>query len=382
MIHKTGELASFTNVMFAFVNDFDDDLGFFALQEDFRGFTQRNTNIGGVMIAIAVCSLCSGLILAICRHHRRTVKRNLTNSISIQNKQNKDLHSLGTRKGLVAFMDGIGNDLLRKNGKLKDDGLIICVSEHAQRDHVVTLDCQLMDKTDIHHIISKKYPKNRVVPRVFVFDACARLSQCNSKIPGTHHVVSVRSEDVQEKLGSSSFPIHYREGGYYDNGTKFYFWDPNRFNYIQPKYQDLREELLANAPNGMFNLLKVWNSLEKRVAELIANGTNLCRTSNGKYRNRRGEPIDEKHLMALLIHTDLVKVAKEYSGILRHGDLNEVSPIAHWGSLLMEMVQCYGTKIDLNQQYYSGVHKAYMFKEITMQFNLPMSTSTLVSLCL
>ena len=169
----------------------------------------------------------------------------------------------------------------------------------------------------------------------------------------------------------------------YEEGKIFDFWDPNRLNYIEPKYRDLREELLANGYRDalrLLDLLEIWNALKKRVRELTANGTHLTVTSNGKYQIPRGQPIDEEHLMALLIHTDLTKVDKEYSDILRRGDPDEVSSIAHWARLLTETVQCFGTKINPKQNYYRAVDKAFVFKMPTMRFNLPMSTSISVSL--
>ena len=185
------------------------------------------------------------------------------------------------------------------------------------------------------------------------------------------------TEVVEEEEKKEDTPI-------YEEGKIFEFWNPNRPKYIEPMYRDLREELLANGSRTalrLFNLLEIWNGLKTRVGKLLENGTNLTVTSNGKYQIPREQPIDEEHMMALLIHTDLTKVDKEYSDILRRGDPNEVSSIAHWARLLTETVQCFGKKIVPKLTYYRAVDKAFVFKMPTMRFNLPMSTSISVSLC-
>ena len=55
-----------------------------------------------------------------------------------------------------------------------------------------------------------------------------------------------------------------------------------------------------------------------------------------------------------------------------------MSCIAQGARLLMETVQCFGTKLESDQKYYRGVSTAYMFKNMKMRFNLPMSTSVSV----
>ena len=171
----------------------------------------------------------------------------------------------------------------------------------------------------------------------------------------------------------------------YEGGEMFYFWNKDRDhpNYVEPKWDNLREELIQNGSRSalkMKNLEQSWDILKKRVDKLMKKQVTRSLKSNGKYGIPKGQRIDEEHLMALLIHTDLTEVDKEYTKILREGHRDEVSCIAHWARLLMETVQCFGTKLESNQKYYRGVSTAYMFKNMTMRFNLPMSTS--VSVCI
>ena len=136
----------------------------------------------------------------------------------------------------------------------------------------------------------------------------------------------------------------------YEDGKMWYFSEKykNHPNYIKPTYRDLKEELIANASRSALSTLNVrdvLHTLESRVAVLMQTKAAQALSSNGRHGIPKGQSIDEAHLTALLIHTDLTKVDKEYSNILRRGDPAEVSSIAHWTRLLMETVQCFGTAV-------------------------------------
>ena len=106
-----------------------------------------------------------------------------------------------TKEDITSFlMDDIGNNLFRQNGRPKYDVIIVCFSGHGLRDRVVTSDCQTMDRSAIHRVISMQFPEIRDVPRIFVFDACAGPRHCTTKEPEVQHVVAVSSEDASDKL--------------------------------------------------------------------------------------------------------------------------------------------------------------------------------------
>ena len=151
---------------------------------------------------------------------------------------------------------------------------------------------------------------------------------------------------------------------------------------MKPKYHNLREEFFANASRSTFETVdhrSSWSILEKRVERLLEQRITRSLRSNGKYGIPKGQPIDEEHLMALLIHTDLTKVNTEYCNILRRGNPDEISFIAHWTRLLMETVQCFGAKIDPKQKYHRGMDKVYEFTNMAIRCDVPMSTSISVS---
>ena len=174
--------------------------------------------------------------------------------------------------------------------------------------------------------------------------------------------------------------MHWQHHG--SNGTEFDSLQIGLRNCI-PKYHNLGEEFFATASRSALETVdhrSSWNILEKRVEILLQQQITRSLRSNGKYGIPKGRPIDEEHLMASLIHTDLTKVDKEYCKILRRGDPDEISSIAHWARLLMETVQCFGEQIDPKRRYYRGVDKVYEFKSMTIRCDVPMSTSTSVSL--
>ena len=93
----------------------------------------------------------------------------------------------------------------------------------------------------------------------------------------------------------------------YEGGDMFYFWNKDRdqSNYIEPKWDNLREELIQNGCRSAIKMKKLgqsWYILKKRVDTLMTK-----EGSNGKFGILQGQRINEEHLMALLIHTDLTR---------------------------------------------------------------------------
>ena len=66
----------------------------------------------------------------------------------------------------------VGEEFFDSQGNAKYDGLIVSFSGHGVRDHIVSSNGDLIDRTSIHRSISKRFPEIREFPRVFIFDAC------------------------------------------------------------------------------------------------------------------------------------------------------------------------------------------------------------------
>ena len=78
-----------------------------------------------------------------------------------------------TEREVMDFMtNSVGKEFFDDEGTAKYDGLIVSLSGHGVRNHIVTSDGKLMDRTAIHRCISEQYPKIRDFPRIFLFDAC------------------------------------------------------------------------------------------------------------------------------------------------------------------------------------------------------------------
>ena len=79
-----------------------------------------------------------------------------------------------TKNEILSFLrDDVGNTFFSPQGKAKYDGLLVCVSGHGIRGHVVTSNLEHVDKTRISRCIYDRFPKFIDIPRIFIFDACA-----------------------------------------------------------------------------------------------------------------------------------------------------------------------------------------------------------------
>merc|ERR1712113_1362229 len=79
-----------------------------------------------------------------------------------------------TKSELMQYlMNNVADEMIGVDGKLKYDGLIVCISCHGDTDCIVTSDGELISRTDVHRSVSVKHHQIREVPRIFLFDACS-----------------------------------------------------------------------------------------------------------------------------------------------------------------------------------------------------------------
>ena len=79
-----------------------------------------------------------------------------------------------TKEEILSYLrDDVGAAFFTNSGRPKYDGLLVCVSGHGVRGHVVTSELERVDKTEMYRCICEKYPKFVDTPRVFIFDCCA-----------------------------------------------------------------------------------------------------------------------------------------------------------------------------------------------------------------
>ena len=78
-----------------------------------------------------------------------------------------------TESEIMDFMKNkVGEEFFDETGTPKYDGLIVSFSGHGVRNHIVSSDGKVIDRTSIHRCISNQFPKIRQFPRIFIFDAC------------------------------------------------------------------------------------------------------------------------------------------------------------------------------------------------------------------
>ena len=96
-----------------------------------------------------------------------------------------------------------------ENGEIvngKYDGLVVIISCHGIRDHIISSDYEKIDRTAIHRLFSLKRPKCRQFPRLFIFDCCSGSQQkdsewrCNLEDAGDDNDSDHDDDDDNENL--------------------------------------------------------------------------------------------------------------------------------------------------------------------------------------
>ena len=173
----------------------------------------------------------------------------------------------------------------------------------------------------------------------------------------------------------------------YAIGKPYNFWQQQFPDYVQPKYGNLKEEMLHNLKQEMLENamlfhcmdIRIWNNIMGSVSALVKTSAARKIKSNGrtlyKYGIQEGKPFDTIHLCALKLYTDITVLCGIFCAILRRGDIGEVAGIANMSRILCETVQCFGTVTNMDKKYYRGVNRTFMFRTIVSLFNLPQSTT-------
>ena len=79
-----------------------------------------------------------------------------------------------TQEEILTYLrDDVGAIFFSPKGKAIYDGLLVCVSGHGVRDHVVTSQLEYVEKSTMYRCICDKFPQFIEIPRIFIFDACA-----------------------------------------------------------------------------------------------------------------------------------------------------------------------------------------------------------------
>ena len=171
----------------------------------------------------------------------------------------------------------------------------------------------------------------------------------------------------------------------YEIGRRFYFWKSHRKHpdFVAPKYENIKEEVLNSPLLAGFITIGAWNALTALIERIMSSDAAHQLSSNGQskymYKIKEREPIDANHLRSLKLYTDYTDLSAKFCAVIRWADPEQIAQIAHWARSLIEMVQCFGTSLnddEVQKIYFRGVDRTFIFKMLATRFHLPLSTTS------
>ena len=124
--------------------------------------------------------------------------KNLSEFLKFKFMSNDD-QTFWTQKQIVSFLKkDVVNELLDDSGNLKYDGLMVFISCHGVKNHIVTSDYKLIDKVLLHRLVSKQNAKVRDIPRIFILDCCDDADPKN-----VHQSVGLEDSEDQTSITDS-----------------------------------------------------------------------------------------------------------------------------------------------------------------------------------
>ena len=85
---------------------------------------------------------------------------------------NDNIKTHWTKSEVMDLLEGQAAYLDKAIEGNSHDGLIVIISSHGIRGHIVTSDYQIINKDSIHRIFSVKHPSLRDIPGIFMYDCC------------------------------------------------------------------------------------------------------------------------------------------------------------------------------------------------------------------
>merc|ERR1712172_226411 len=116
-----------------------------------------------------------------------------------------------TEADLMAFLEedgAVARDLFDGDfdGELNYDALIVAVTGHGLKHHIVTSDLRVIEKAVVYRLLSLRHPRVRDIPRIFLFDVCdGALQRANKLFERKLDFLEVKRKVVsKEDLGKST----------------------------------------------------------------------------------------------------------------------------------------------------------------------------------
>ena len=85
---------------------------------------------------------------------------------------NIDINTYWTRKEIIKLLKQKAKELSHCVEYKVFDGLIVVISCHGIRGHIVTSDYKMINKDTIHRIFTVDFPSLRHIPGIFIYDCC------------------------------------------------------------------------------------------------------------------------------------------------------------------------------------------------------------------
>ena len=276
------------------------------------------------------------------------------------------------------------------------DRKVLQIDASALKQELMTndIDGRMFDKTDREHFenmvkFSKRFksvPNCKIQHFRQLHTALKRWRYIERKVQTVQKQEEEQVDDAKEADNEEVIFFETEQPpDVYEIGRRFYFWDSHRKHpdFIKPKYENIKEEVL-NSPllSGLITIA-AWNALTALIERMIGSDAALQISSNGQsqymYQLKKREPIDANHLRSLKLYTDYTDLSAKFCAILRWADPDQISQITHWTRCLIEMVQCFGSSLNddaVQKTYFRGVDRTFIFKMIATKFHLPLSTTS------
>lgn len=173
-------------------------------------------------------------------------------------------------------------------------------------------------------------------------------------------------------------------------GDNFSYWlcDKSRSNYISPKFNSLKQEILYN---NLYCLTQFeWNIIREKAMKykysiygkkIISNNISSW---NKRTQIKSGINISIKHIIVLLLNTNYSQLSILFKKQCQKQHKNETQfnlkkrnqIIANFCKLLFESVYLFGNVMYYKQNYYHNLNCKPLFNSFKLNFKSPISVST------
>eukprot|EP01084_Bolivina_argentea_P253462 425744_1 len=158
--------------------------------------------------------------------------------------------------------------------------------------------------------------------------------------------------------------------------------------HLKPKYSCLKDELLCNEfwplTLQQFDRLLI-KAINMHQIALIGDYKHelICKYYDYEYNIIRNDPIGIKHILSIIIYTDMSHFCSAYRKTYRRIEdettdeqvTNRHIQLYNYARCLLEAVEFFGEEMDAEMKVFHGLDKVMNFHKFTAYFNQPISTS-------